>query len=490
MGSSTRSSETSSTRTFSTGSSSSSSFSSSSSISFIVKNRPKTLPFENIIIANLLKSVFYLGRGNNVSKKNPEYYKKNKRICEVIDILRYEDDGTLLKKFIKSDTFLIKYLGFDYKHEEHDSSDDSSDDSESECTSTVFTHDKRLFPNFTNITDPADLKYKGFNEHLVNGGYAPSRYRHKDRINLRGALPEEIIYHKHDYLFKSEDDPIIGEVKLKYPRFNKSDINGGNAANLYDCKNIVDLRGATEVELHNPIVKKINVKCGRAVSDFPIEDQVDLFGAGRIEAAELKYKDFHGTEINGGDAIECYTKKVDLKGALIHNHSEESSTTCSHLSESSGTLTSPVHHSHHSHHDDDHSHHSHHSHDSHDSHDSHHSHDHCHQVIKIDGGSCGAGSYHSRNTSNHDGVSCDSRSTDSSHISHNDRMSCDSGSTHSKKIPCIPLGPLLPVYNHIPSHYPRDIRHVNEKHCAPKSKSKHNKNNLKHISVCHDSDSD
>ena len=67
---------------------------------------------------------------NNISKKNPEYYKKNKRICEVIDILRYEDDGTLLKKFIKSDIFLIKYLGFDYKHDEHDSSDDSESESD------------------------------------------------------------------------------------------------------------------------------------------------------------------------------------------------------------------------------------------------------------------------------------------------------------------------------------------------------------------------
>jgi hypothetical protein len=262
-------------------------------------NKPKILPFENVIIAKLLKSVFYIGRND----RNQD--KKNKRICEVIDTLRYDDDGTLLNKFIKSEKFLIKYIGFDYTGE---------DDDDCSNAHTICVDRKKIHNGGAGNTDPAQLYYKGFDKPNLNGGHASSIYKPKNRVDLKGALEQEILNCKYDKLFEAEDPDLIGKANIEYPGFNKNKIDGGYSTDLYEFKDIIDLRGALHEELPYVKHKKINVNGGRACSEFPLEDQVDFCGAETAELAKVECENFSDTEIDGGYAENIHRKKIELEG--------------------------------------------------------------------------------------------------------------------------------------------------------------------------------
>jgi len=314
MGCSARSFESGSTRTHSTSSSSSvsslssssklssigSSCSSSSSFSLIGMTKPKILPFENVIIAKLLKSSYYLGRNHQTHDK------KNKRICEVIDILRYDDDGTLLNKFIKSDKFLIKYLGFDY-----------TNDHDVDCGNarTIYIERKKIDNGGAGNTDPAELYYKGFDKPKLNGGHASSIYKPKNRVDLKGALEQEIFNCKYDKLFKLQGPERTGKANIEYPGFNKNEINGGYSTDLCELKEVIDLRGALEQDMPYVKHKKIIVNGGRANSKFPVEDQVDFRGAATDDLAEIDCESFSEDEIDGGYAENIHRRKIELEGS-------------------------------------------------------------------------------------------------------------------------------------------------------------------------------
>ena len=46
--------------------------------------------FESKIICKLISSPYYIGRGASRKCYSPEVYLKNKRLCKLIDILRYK----------------------------------------------------------------------------------------------------------------------------------------------------------------------------------------------------------------------------------------------------------------------------------------------------------------------------------------------------------------------------------------------------------------
>jgi hypothetical protein len=94
--------------------------------------------FETITIRKLLSSPYYLGRSYLRPPRNTEKYIKNKEICDLIDKLRYKPESRRLP-FIQQDY--------------------------------------------------ANLDYKGYDDNIVDGGFASTSYRFVDKLDLGNANP-------------------------------------------------------------------------------------------------------------------------------------------------------------------------------------------------------------------------------------------------------------------------------------------------------------
>jgi len=94
--------------------------------------------FETMAIRKLLSSPDYLGRSYLRTSRNTQKYIKNKEICDLIDKLRY-----------KSESRKLPYIEEKY----------------------------------------ANLHYKGYDENMIDGGFATTSYRCSDKLDLGDAYP-------------------------------------------------------------------------------------------------------------------------------------------------------------------------------------------------------------------------------------------------------------------------------------------------------------
>ena len=94
--------------------------------------------FETIRIRKLLSSPDYIGRSYLRKSRNTEKYIKNKEICDLIDKLRYKSESRKLPRIQQ---------------------------------------------------DYANLHYKGYNDNIVDGGFANTTYRFSDKLDLGNAHP-------------------------------------------------------------------------------------------------------------------------------------------------------------------------------------------------------------------------------------------------------------------------------------------------------------
>ena len=228
--------------------------------------KPRVKPFENKIIAKLIKSVYYLGRGNN---KGCESGNKNARICEVIDILRYEDDGSLLKKFLKSDEYLKKYLGFDYECIKHIHSDND-----------------------------ATLICDGVPDKRIDGGFANSTYRRKDIIDLEGALRQGL---------RCEE---TSDHELKITR-----LDGGKSDSIYKKS-----RKDTPCEQDSDHeINSTRLDGGKSDSIYKKSNKLDLYKDAQCE--EDSDNEFKSKRLDGGKSDSIYKKSI--KGTHCEEDSDD-----------------------------------------------------------------------------------------------------------------------------------------------------------------------
>jgi len=160
--------------------------------------------FEYKVIDKLLRSKDYLGR--DASIKDPEACLKNKRICKLIDRIRYEDSDELIRKIrekVKGSKILI----------------DGGD------ADTIYKFYQRL--DLGNAGCPvAELDVKGCEFREIDGGNSFDQY------------PEKYIL---DLGFSSS-----GKATIEFPGDINEYINCGYSDSIYRPKNTIDLRGAVE----------------------------------------------------------------------------------------------------------------------------------------------------------------------------------------------------------------------------------------------------
>ena len=184
--------------------------------------------FETITIRKLLSSPDYLGRSYLRKSRNTEKYIKNKEICDLIDKLRY-----------KSESRKLPYIEEDY----------------------------------------ANLHYKGYDENMVDGGFASTSYRFSDKLDLGNAYPPK----KTHYEIQRQID--LGDANS--PQRGICDL--GNAykpqKGLYDLQNEGHCESKKQLDLGNAYTpQQGNYSLGDAYPpreegcNFPVD--LDLGNAG------------------------------------------------------------------------------------------------------------------------------------------------------------------------------------------------------------------
>lgn len=170
--------------------------------------------------------------------------------------------------------------------------------------------------NFNNLDKSysyANLHYKGYIHSKLDGGNSKSSYSLANKLNLGDAGTDTL-----DTCNKTLDtcndtldtcnalDKLYPYANLHYKGFIHSNVDGGIAKTSYTSGNKLDL-GNAGIECYQPLVSS-KYNCHSILNDSQ-------------HSANLHYKEFLHSHLNGGDASSSYNSadKLDLGGAQLVN---------------------------------------------------------------------------------------------------------------------------------------------------------------------------
>jgi hypothetical protein len=291
--------------------------------------------FESEEICKLINSPDYLGRGYVGRNKDAEKYIKNKRICKLIDELRY---NVVVKepKSLKKISAKLHYAGSidsDLNGGNAKTSYGPCDKlnlggAGSECYEPSINLDDDTFSCFSEENNnSAKLHYRGFRESQLNGGNAKALYETRHKLDLGDAGPE--CYEPLHKLCEEKDN----SAKLHYKDFKHSHLNGGNAKTSYGSGNKLDL-GSAGLEPYNHHNAKLHCKefnekqlnGGNAKTWYAPNNRLDLGTSGNEchdnYSASLHYSGFTEKQLSGGNAESLYetVDKLDLGDAGVKSY--------------------------------------------------------------------------------------------------------------------------------------------------------------------------
>jgi len=229
--------------------------------------------FESKVICKLIQSKDYIGRGH-VSKLNPTVYIKNKKICDLIDKLRYYDG------------------------------------------------DKRIIEARTKL---AKIHYDKFTSPFLNGGPANAIYAMDQVIDLGNASPPSATKDEPcEYIHKDKHIREIISIPhdntaaiLHYDSYKHCLLDGGGARSVYSIKESIDLgdsgffNTSQPAILNNPEITQRYLDGGSAVTAyFSASQLIDLGNSSAPsimnESAILHDPTFAGSLLDGGLASSLY----------------------------------------------------------------------------------------------------------------------------------------------------------------------------------------
>lgn len=286
--------------------------------------------FESEEICKLINSPDYLGRGYVGKNKDAEKYIKNKRICKLIDELRY-NVVTKEPKSLKKISANLHYAGSiasDLNGGNAKASYRSRDklnlgDAGSECYEPSINLDDDSLSSFSEENNnSAKLHYKAFRESQLNGGNARASYGTRDKLDLGDAGAE-----CYEPIHKVSEEK-HNSAKLHYKEFKHTHLNGGNAKVSYGPGNKLDLGSAGlepynhhHANLHCKEFNEKHLNGGNAKTWYAPNNRLDLGTSGNEchdnYSASLHYSGFTGKQLNGGNAETLYetVDKLDLGDA-------------------------------------------------------------------------------------------------------------------------------------------------------------------------------
>jgi len=239
-------------------------------------------PFEGKIISKLINSPDYLGREYLCKDKNSEKYIKNRRICKLIDEIRYNNG--------------LQKIQYAKKHS-------------------------------------ANINHKGISQSHINGGNAFTIYNSKGQLDLGDAGPlikratdifvphidnrnKQVCNFLDSTLPQKVYSPKDTIANLHYKEFRETQINGGNASTIYNSTGKLDLGDAG-------LIPDRDCNVGHPDIDTNCSEKSQI---SRGHSANLHYKEFKQTQINGGNAYTTYSlaDEMDLGDSRppIHIHGE------------------------------------------------------------------------------------------------------------------------------------------------------------------------
>jgi len=298
-------------------------------------------PFEGKIISKLINSPDYLGREYLCKDKNSEKYIKNRRICKLIDEIRY-NNGLQKIQYAKKHSANINHKGISQSHINGGNAStiynskgqlDLGDAGPliKRATDIFVPHiDNRnkQVCNFLDSTLPqkvyspkdtiANLHYKEFRETQINGGNASTIYNSTGKLDLgdAGLIPDRDCNvdppHIDTDCSEKSQVPRGHSANLHYKEFRETKINGGNASTIYNSKGQLDLGNAG-------LIPHRDCNVGHPDIDTNCSEKSQI---SRGHSANLHYKEFKQTQINGGNASTIYnsTGQLDLGNAGSPTH--------------------------------------------------------------------------------------------------------------------------------------------------------------------------